>query len=208
MIAKFYPDRKFSALLFDFDGTVADTMGVHYTAWNEALKVYGLTLTVEQHHGWGGIPTREIVQLLSDLHGVKLSADEISKYKQAHYLDSLNGVKEIIPVMEIVRANHENGARRLPTAIVSGSRRNQVQTTMEYLKLEQYFDVLVCAEDYVNGKPAPDCFLQAAKQLNVDPSDCLVFEDADLGLKGARAAGMACLRVKVNADMTHALELG
>jgi beta-phosphoglucomutase-like phosphatase (HAD superfamily) len=191
MIKKFFPEREFAAFLFDFDGTIADTMGVHRIAWNKALGVYGLSLSLEQHLKWAGRPTREIVKLLGELHNVELSYEEISKNKEMHYMKDLPAVKGIIPVVDIIKVSRG----QIPMAIVSGSRRVPVETTLGYLGLKDYFDVLVCAEDYVNGKPAPDCFLKAAALLNVNPKDCLVFEDAVLGIQAAHAAGMPCLRV-------------
>lgn len=203
MVKTFFPDRDFAAFLFDFDGTVADTMSVHRDAWNHALGVYGLNLTLEQHLGWAGTPTRGIVKLLSEMHKVDLPVDEIMKNKEVHYFSSLHGVKEIIPVVDIIRASHG----KIPMAIVSGSRRKPVETTLKHLQLEKYFDTLVCAEDYVKGKPAPDCFLRAAEILKVKPEDCLVFEDAELGILSAHAAGMACLRVSEHKELGHELTL-
>jgi HAD superfamily hydrolase (TIGR01509 family) len=196
---RFFPDREFKAFLFDFDGTVADTMPVHFAAWNHALSFYGLTLSRDQHLGWAGRPTREIVRLLSEFHGKDLPEDEIMKNKEIYYFKSGGDVKGIIPVVEIIQASHG----KIPMAIVSGSRRKPVQSTLEVLGMAHYFDLLVCAEDYVNGKPAPDCFLQAAAHFKVDPKDCLVFEDGLLGIQAAKAAGMECIRVSENHELSH-----
>lgn len=203
MIKTFFPDRDFGAFLFDFDGTIADTMPAHRVAWNKALDVYGLTLTLEQHQGWAGRPTKEIVKLLSELHKIELPVDEIMKVKEVHYMGSLPEVKGIIPVVDLIKASYG----KIPMAIVSGSRRKPVETTLKHLQLETYFDVLVCAEDYVHGKPAPDCFLKAAQLLKVKAEDCLVFEDGILGIESAHAAGMPCLRVSENAELGHELSL-
>lgn len=202
MVKTFFPDRDFKAFLFDFDGTVVDTMPPHFQAWNKALALYELTLSREQHLGWAGRPTREIVRLLGELHGKELSYDDISRAKEEHYLNALGSVREIIPVMEIIRASHG----KIPMGIVSGSRRKMVEATMKQLGLEKYFGVLVCAEDYVNGKPAPDGFLKAAALLHAAPEECLVFEDAVLGIQAAHNAGMPCLRVSER-DGAHALDL-
>lgn len=198
MLANFFPDREFRALLFDFDGTLADTMPAHFQAWNKALAVYGKALTLEQHQAWAGRPTREIVRLLNELHGIEMSAETIARGKEEAYLTSFANVKEIVAVADIVRANF---AKR-PMAIVSGSRRAPVETTLRKIGLTKYFDTLVCAEDYVQGKPAPDCFLTAAARLRVPAHDCLVFEDAELGIQGAHAAGMACVRVGPNLQLS------
>lgn len=199
MIKSFFPDLAFKAFLFDFDGTVAHTMPIHRAAWNEALGIYGLELTLEQHHGWAGRPTREIVRLLSEVHGRELPLEEILKNKETHYYSAIKDVTGIVPVVDIIKASHG----KIPMAIVSGSRRKPVQTTLARLGMSHYFDLLVCAEDYINGKPAPDCFLKAAALLKVAAEDCLVFEDGILGLQSAEAAGMSCLRVSEHAELGH-----
>lgn len=203
MVRRYFPDKEFAAFLFDFDGTVADTMPAHLSAWNQALRVYGLTLSPEQHMEWAGRPTREILELLGRKHHIDLPVEEFLAKKESHYLDAISGVRPIMPVVEIIRASH--GKR--PMAVVSGSRRKPIEATLQQLGLAPYFSLIVAAEDYAKGKPAPDCFLQAAKKLNVRPEDCLVFEDANLGIEAAHAAGMLCLRVVENEELGHSLVL-
>lgn len=197
----FFPGRRFTAYLFDFDGTIADTMPAHLIAWNKALDVYGLTLSQDQHQAWAGRPTREIVRILSELHGTELSYEAISAAKETHYLGSLGDVRGIGPVVDIIRA----ARGKIPMAVVSGSRHKPVDTTLRHLGLEGFFGAVVCAEDYVKGKPEPDCFLKAAARLGVNPGDCLAFEDAELGIRAAHAAGMACVRVTGTAEHGHSL---
>lgn len=191
MLNTYFPTHDFKALLFDFDGTVADTMPAHLEAWNKSLAVYNLTLSRDQHQAWAGRPTKMIVQMLSEMHKIEIPADEFLKAKEVLFFDSLAAVKDIPTVVEIIKFYHG----KVPMAVVTGSRRKPVTRVLQHLGLEQYFDLLVCAEDYENGKPAPDCFLQAAHALKVDPKDCLAFEDAVLGIQAAHAAGMPCLRV-------------
>ncbi|HEX7673494.1 MAG TPA: HAD-IA family hydrolase [Bdellovibrio sp.] len=191
MLKQYYPTHEFLGLLFDFDGTVVDTMGVHLEAWNLSLAQYGLSLSKEQHQAWAGIPTKKIVELLNEMHGSKIQADQFLKEKEVHYLGSLKSVTTISPVMDIIKHYHGE----LPMAIVTGSRRKIVELTMQELGIGRYFDALVCAEDYSHGKPAPDCFLKGAELLNLQPQNCLAFEDADLGIQSAHSAGMQCLKV-------------
>lgn len=201
MVKTYFPHHEFKAYLFDFDGTIADTMPPHLEAWNKALGTYGLSLSRDQHMAWAGRPTREIVRLLNELHEIEMSVEEISKTKEEFYLSSIHKVQGIVPVLEIIEASRG----QLPMAVVSGSRRRPVQATMAHLGLLAHFETLVCAEDYKVGKPAPDCFLKAASLLGVKPEDCLVFEDADLGVQAAHAAGMACLRVIEDSRFGHQL---
>lgn len=199
MLNRYFGKKTFEALLFDFDGTVADTMAAHLESWNQALSVHNLKLSREQHLAWAGRPTREIVKLLNELHMTDMSYDDVAKAKETHYGNSLTQVREIVPVVEIIRHYHQ----KLPMAVVSGSRHKPVETTLKHLGLTKYFDAVVCAEDYENGKPEPDCFLKAATLLQVDAKNCLVFEDAELGIQAARAAGMMCLRVSEKAVAGH-----
>lgn len=197
MLKRFFNDRNFAALLFDFDGTIADTMPSHFEAWSQVLNPHNVKFTREQHIAWAGRPTREIVRMLNELHLTNMSYEEISKTKEFHYLQALSSIKEIVSVVEIIR--HFHG--KLPMAVVSGSRHKPVESTMQHLGLTKYFDAIVCAEDYVHGKPAPDCFLKAAEILKVNPKDCLVFEDAELGIQAGHAAGMTCIRVTADQDL-------
>jgi HAD superfamily hydrolase (TIGR01509 family) len=84
---------------------------------------------------------------------------------------------------------------KIPFAVVSGSPRDSVVRTLETLNIRDLFEVLVCAGEYPRGKPAPDPFLIAAEKLGIAPADCLVFEDADLGIEAATAAGMQSIRI-------------
>jgi beta-phosphoglucomutase family hydrolase len=201
MLDRFFSNKSFAALLFDFDGTIADTMSAHFASWNHALSFHNLQLTHEQHLTWAGRPTREIVRLLNELHLTNMTYEEVSKAKESHYLLSLDNVKEVVPVVEIIRHYRD----QLPMAVVSGSRHKAVDVALDKLGLTEYFDAVVCAEDYVHGKPNPDCFLKAAALLKVAPEHCLVFEDAELGIQGAKAAGMLCVRVSENGQSGHEL---
>jgi HAD superfamily hydrolase (TIGR01509 family) len=120
-----------------------------------------------------------------------MPVDPLAARKEALYLAQLPQLKAIPPVMEHVLAQHG----QIPLAVVSGSRRDSVTGSLTAIGILDKFDTLVCAEDYTHGKPAPDAFLLAAKRLNVEPSKCLVFEDTDLGIEAATAAGMASVRV-------------
>jgi len=198
MLKKYFPQHEFKALLFDFDGTVADTMPAHLRAWNISLAAYDLTLSREQHFSLAGRPTRMIVEMLNEMHKVEIAIDEFLAEKEIHFFSSLHEVKEITPVVNIVK--HYHG--KLPMAVVTGSRRTPVEKILAHLNLTRYFDQLVCAEDYKNGKPAPDCFLIGASRLGIDPNDCLAIEDAPLGIESATKAGMNCLLVNDRHELT------
>jgi HAD superfamily hydrolase (TIGR01509 family) len=185
------PAGDFHAYLFDCDGTIADSMPLHYNAWKQALAEWNCIYPEDLFYAWGGKPVRKIIADLNAMHGLAMPVDILSARKEALYLVQLPQLKAIPPVLEQVLAQYG----KLPLAVVSGSRRDSVVGSLTALGILDKFDTLVCAEDYVHGKPAPDAFLLGAKRLNVEPSKCLVFEDTDLGIQAATAAGMLSVRV-------------
>lgn len=185
------PQGNFRAYLFDCDGTIVDSMPLHYVAWKKALAEWNCTFEEELFYAWGGRPVRDIIASLNDMHGLNMPVDAVAHRKEALYHDQLPQLQAIDEVVAHIEAQHG----RIPLAVVSGSRRSSVVGSLSALSLLDKFDTLVCAEDYKNGKPAPDAFLLAAKRLGVPPVSCLVFEDTDMGIEAATAAGMASVRV-------------
>jgi len=185
------PAGSFRAYLFDCDGTIADSMPLHYIAWKKALGEWGCTFDEELFYNWGGKPAVEIIATLNEMNGLRMPVHALAEHKENLYFEQLPQLKVVPEVLEIIEAEHG----RIPFAVVSGGRRNSVVNSLTTLGLIDKFDIIVGAEDYRNGKPAPDAFLIAAERLGVAPRDCLVFEDTDLGIQAATAAGMASVRV-------------
>lgn len=192
------PAGSFRAYLFDCDGTIVDSMPLHYVAWKTSLAEYNCVYEEKLFYAWGGRPIREIIKLLNDMQGLNMPVDEVAEKKEALYHQLLPELKGIPEVLEHIDLQHG----RIPMAVVSGSRRSSVVGSLSALNLLDKFDTLVCAEDYKRGKPAPDGFLLAAERLGVAPSDCLVFEDTDLGIEAATAAGMASVKVPLPFERT------
>jgi beta-phosphoglucomutase family hydrolase len=185
------PAGEFRAYLFDCDGTIVDSMPLHYIAWKKALGEWKCPFDEELFYSWGGRPVKEIIAALNDMHDLQMPVDSLAKRKESLYFELEDQLTAIPEVIEHIEAKHGH----IPLAVVSGSRRKSVLHSLSALGLVDKFDVLVCAEDYARGKPAPDCFLAAAEQLGVEPKDCLVFEDTDMGIEAAKAAGMSWVRV-------------
>lgn len=185
------PERDFDAYIFDCDGTLADTMGLHYDAWKMALEPHGADLPEDLYYSWGGRPTREIVEALNEMQGLFMDPEAMTHHKEGLYHSLLPEVRVIEPVVAFARKMH--GKR--PLAVASGGGRKAVTATLESLGLIHLFDAIVTSEDYVNGKPSPDPYLEAAKRLGVQASGCLVFEDTEIGRQSALAAGMECVLV-------------
>jgi beta-phosphoglucomutase-like phosphatase (HAD superfamily) len=185
------PAGPFRAYLFDCDGTIVDSMPLHYIAWKTALDEWNCPFPEELFYAWGGKPVDEILSTLNSMHGLSMPVDAVAKRKEGLYFDLLPQLKAIPEVVEHIDAQYG----RIPFAVVSGGRRNSVVRSLTVTGLIDRFQTIVGAEDYENSKPAPDCFLLAAQRLGVEPSACLVFEDTDLGIQAATAAGMASVLV-------------
>jgi HAD superfamily hydrolase (TIGR01509 family) len=185
------PEGDFRAYLFDCDGTIADSMPLHYIAWKAALGEWGCELDEELFYAWGGKPTDVIIRTLNEMNGLKMPVEALAQYKEELYFDLLPRLKAIPEVVEHIEARHG----QLPFAVVSGGRRSSVVRSLTALGLLDKFETIVGADDYRRGKPAPDAFLLAAERLRMAPADCLVFEDTAIGIQAATAAGMASVKV-------------
>jgi beta-phosphoglucomutase family hydrolase len=182
------------ALIFDCDGTLADTMPLHYHAWKSTLEQYGLIFTETRFYELGGMPTAKIIQLLAKEQSVEgICVTEVARQKEREFVALMDHVLPLEPVVSVVKAYH--GC--LPLAVASGGYRTIVHQTLARIGLDQVFDVVVCAEDTVRHKPEPDVFLEAARRLGILRYDrCVVFEDTDLGLEAARRAGMRAVDIR------------
>ena len=180
------------ALLFDCDGTLVDTMPLHWQAWLETLHHVGIEISQDFIEGYRGATVTDIVAAVSRATGKTIDLATFVPRKQARFRELLPGVQEIALVADLARAHHN----KLPMAIVSGGCRRNVVASLEATGLAQYFPVVLTSDDPFPGKPAPDLFLEAARRLGVAPELCQVFEDGDLGLDAARAANMLATDVR------------
>ncbi len=186
------PAGDFQAYLFDCDGTIADSMPLHFIAWKQALAEWNCRSFDEQlFYAWGGLPVAEIIARLNRLDGLAMPLDEVRRRKEALYFELLPRLTAVPEVLEHIELQYG----RIPFAVVSGSTRDSVAQSLRALGLEDKFPLWICAGDYVNSKPHPEPFLLAARQLAVAPEHCLVFEDTDFGIQAAQAAGMGWVKV-------------
>ncbi len=186
------PPGPFRAYLFDMDGTVADSMPLHFIAWNRVLAEYGCPVFDERFfYSLGGMPVREIVGTLNKRHGLSMPIEEVARRKEGLYYEQLPQLTAVPEVLEQIESAH----KRIPFAVVSGSTRESVTKSLQILGLLDKFDVLVCAGDYTKAKPDPEPYLIAARKLSVPPEACLVFEDTAMGVEAATRAGMQSVRI-------------
>jgi beta-phosphoglucomutase family hydrolase len=180
------------ALIFDCDGTLADTMPTHYRAWVSTLQPLGLSFPEARFYALAGVPTPRIAALLIQEWGVALDPIALAAEKEAAYRRSVTEVKPVAPVVAIAKA----ALGQQPMAVASGSHRELVDATLAAIGVRDWFPVVVAAEDVAHPKPDPEVFLTAARQLGVAPADCTVYEDGDLGIEAARRAGMRWVDVR------------
>jgi HAD superfamily hydrolase (TIGR01509 family) len=185
------PEGSFKAYLFDCDGTIADSMPLHYRAWKQTLGEWNCEFEEELFYAWGGMPVAKIIATLNERRGLNMPIETVARRKESLYYKLLPELKAVPGVLEHIEAK-PNG---IPFAVVSGSTRESVTASLAALNLLDRFDPMVCAGEYTKGKPDPEALLLAAARLGTPPEDCLVFEDAEMGIQAAQAAGMASVKV-------------
>src|SRR3979411_801189 len=180
------PEGPFKAYLFDCDGTIVDSMPLHYVAWKTGLAEWGVKFDEELFYSWGGMPVAEIIAALNVREGLAMPVDEVQRRKEGMYYNILPELKAVPEVLEHIHMSHG----KIPFAVGSGSPRDSVTKSLETLGILDRFETLVCAGDYTKSKPDPEPFLIAAKRLGVAPGGCLVVGDTGMGIQAATAAGM------------------
>lgn len=180
-------------LIFDCDGTLADTMPLHWRAWQAVVRRYGLHFPEDRFYTLGGVPSRDILKMLSEEQGIPLDHLAVAREKEMEYLPLMAQVEPINAVVGIVREHHG----KIPMAVASGGIHSIIEQVLEHLGLLNFFDAVVTSEDVLRQKPAPDIFLEAARRLGARPEFCRAYEDTDLGLQAIRAAGMEAVDVRV-----------
>jgi len=181
-----------SALIFDCDGTLADTMPAHYLAWVEILRPHGVSFPEERFYAMGGMPTGLILERLFSEVGKVPDVELLTRQKEEAFIARASEIRPVEKVLAIARA----ARGRLPMAVASGGHRHMVEMTLRRLGILDWFAAVVAAEDTARHKPEPDVFLEAARRLRVAAADCTVYEDTDLGLEAARRAGMRFVDVR------------
>lgn len=176
------------AYLFDMDGVLVDNCRYHVLSWLELAKKYGGRLTEDEVVAWMGAPGRDYIARMFDEPPEPERAEALLREKEAIYRElyrpNLAPREGLVEFLE--------GARKagIVCAVTTGGSKANIDFVMDGLGIRGYFSCLVDASQYERGKPAPDCYLQTAERVGVDPSGCTVFEDAVNGIEAAKAANM------------------
>ena len=179
-------------VIFDCDGTLADSMPLHWRAWQVVLARHRLHLPEERFYALGGVPSQDILKMLSAEQGIALDPLTVAREKEAEYVPLIAQVGPINAVVGIARQNY----RKIPMAVASGGTRKVIEQVLDHLGIRGLFQAIVTSEDVPKQKPAPDIFLEAARRIAVAPQFCRAYEDTDLGMQAIRAAGMEGVDVR------------
>lgn len=183
--------HNYDGLVFDMDGTLADTMPTHFLAWSRSMAEHGIEFSEERFYALGGVPAPVIVEMLAREQGKAVDAHVIADAKEALFLELLKDVQPVIPV----RAIAEFHRKHIPMAVATGSPKWVAEKILTALGIRDWFGAVVGADDVINPKPAPDTYLRAAELIDVDPRRCHAFEDTELGMQAARNAGMEVIDI-------------
>ena len=181
-------------LIFDLDGTLADTMPYHFKGWKVACQKFGVeidTAFLRKHTGSPGWIIADELLKVCKLNG-SVTIEQIMNEKLTEFYNLQHLVKAITPVVDIVKKYYGY----LPMSIGTGGHREAVERTLKVTDLRKYFDIIITANDVENFKPHPETFLRCAEMMNVEPEYIEVFEDAELGIEAAIAAGMTVTDVR------------
>jgi beta-phosphoglucomutase len=181
---------KIKAILFDFDGTLADTMEDLFSAWKKSFLKFGIEIKKEDYFPLEGTKVLEVAKIISDKYGLNAEPEELVRLKNEFYLQD-NSFSFYPGVVGFIDALHNKGVTK---AIVSASQREKLEKTVSKSFLDK-FDAIITSEDYALGKPNPEPYQKAMSKLGLTPAECIVVENAPLGIESAKAAGCYCIAV-------------
>jgi len=182
------------AILFDLDGVIVDSLHYHYLAWDQMFQKYGSNVTEESVLLTEGMNSFEILPLMLQQTGVDLPVEEHNKFIE----DKRSLFREIAKLSYYPNAFEtieELRKRGYMTALVTACARKNMEKSVD-LERQKLFDFIISGDDVKRAKPSPDPYLTAQKTLGVDVSECVVIENAPLGVESAKNAGMICIAVE------------
>ncbi len=185
-------DSSTKALIFDMDGTLLNTISIHYKAWETVCKKYGIKVTKDYFFALTGRPVIEIATTLVKDFGAEVKPEVLLKEKESLVSAHNKPIELIEPIVKLVY----DYANKLPMAVGTGSGREKALDMLNKTNLISYFDCIITADDVDNGKPHPETFLRCAELMGVEARYCQVFEDGEAGLVAAQQAGMIATDVK------------
>lgn len=187
-----FEEKYMKAVIFDMDGVLVDSQPYHFKADIDTMAEYGVIKDQKFYESFAGTLTADRVRTLKEMFGLDVPVEEMTIKRENMILDIMGkeDIKPVSGIPEFLRSIKEKG---LTTAVASSSDYKLINLILDRLKIAQYFDSVTSGSDVKRGKPSPDVFLLAAERIGIEPSECLVVEDSENGVKAAKAAGMKAL---------------
>jgi beta-phosphoglucomutase len=182
-----------NTVIFDMDGVIVDTEPLTDAHHKRYLQELGADLEAKPFQPQRGMNSRGTWEVFKAIYELEHDIDFLIESGREKYVEHLKTLDEIPIVDGVSKLIHQLHAVGYRIALASSSNPKRIELFLNRLKLIDYFEVTVSGDDVEHGKPAPDCYLLAAKQLGVHPKHCVVIEDAQFGVRAAKAAGMKCL---------------
>lgn len=179
------------AVIFDLDGVIVESEDAHIEAEKQTFLKYNVLISTEELHRYTGTTAKEMFTQLIAKYKLNTTFEEINNQKEKILFRLLEQDAE--PTRGILSFIQELKRRGIRLAVGSSSPRKLVDYVLKKLNITNLFDCIVTAEDVKHSKPSPEIFLQIAEELGLSPSQCLVIEDAKLGVEAAKSAGMKCI---------------
>ena len=179
------------AVIFDLDGVIVESENAHIEAEKQTFMKYGLAISAKELHSYTGTTAKAMFTKLIAKYKLNTTFEEINLQKEKILFNLLKQDAE--PTKGVLGLLQELKRRGIRLAIGSSSTRNLVDYILKKLDITRLFDCIIAAEDVEYSKPNPEIFLKAAIKLEISPSQCLVIEDAQLGVEAAKSAGMKCI---------------
>ncbi|MEJ2634445.1 MAG: HAD family phosphatase [Calditrichia bacterium] len=191
------------ALLFDFDGVLVKSMEDHFEGWRRTFLEYGIEMLPEELYMMEGQGIRVVASQLRRKYNIPPEEESVIIRKKQEYYDQIKKIKFYPNLLDVLNWAKE---KELKMAVVTGGNRDRVVSTLEGYGLLNYFSSIITSDDVEETKPSPQPYLAAANQLNYLPGDCIVLENAPLGIRSGRAAGMKVVAIATTLNPYHLKE--
>ncbi|PYE43255.1 HAD family phosphatase [Paenibacillus barcinonensis] len=181
------------AVIFDMDGVLIDSEPIYFEIERSSFHHFGADVTIQEHHSFVGVTLESMWQQVIDKYQVNTPLEEILVYHQQQVMEQMLAHPGLTPMPGVERWVQWLHEQRIPIAVASSSPRALIDLIMDKTGLAPYFEVRMTGEEVEHGKPAPDIFIAAAKQIGISPANCLVIEDSRNGVQAAKSASMRCI---------------
>ncbi|MDR3597773.1 HAD family phosphatase [Clostridium sp.] len=183
----------FKAVIFDKDGVIIDTKPIHFHVLSLFLSEIGLSLTESEYNNYCGITSIELFKRINEKFNKNYDIDRMVEKFQRIYIDTIRECRDIKPINNVDSLIKKLYEKEIRLAVASSAKREKIELVLSRFKLTNYFKAIVSGYEVTNSKPHPDIFLEAAKKLKVNPSECIVIEDSTNGVRAAKSANMFCV---------------